>query len=171
MRTENQGRAPIAGDGVIHPAQLTAIAALLLNDHVWKAAWPGVVTGKISDFAGLAFFPSLLVGAWEITCAALKRPFKPSRGVLFTAAIATALVFSLVKLWPPAGTAYRLGWAAMQWPFLALAALGSGRSTPALHPVALVQDPTDLVALPAIAVAVWTGLGRVRRRAPGQQGR
>lgn len=32
---------------------LTALGILLLNDHVLKAAYPGWLTGKLSDFAGL----------------------------------------------------------------------------------------------------------------------
>ena len=31
-----------------------------MNDHVLKHACPGVVTGKLSDFAGLFFFPLFL---------------------------------------------------------------------------------------------------------------
>ena len=156
------GRAPLAGESVIHPASLAAIAALILNDHVWKAAWPGVVTGKISDFAGLAFFPLLLVSVWEITRSVLGLPWKPSRRALFAAVTATAVVFTLVKLWPPAGDAYRFGWAVLQWPFRAIGKLAAGRLLPPLRPVALVQDPTDLVALPALAVAIWVGLRRIR---------
>src|SRR5690606_8292496 len=48
---------PVAGDGLLHPAPLAAIGLLLLNDHWLKAAFPGSITGKLSDFAGLAFFP------------------------------------------------------------------------------------------------------------------
>ena len=153
---------PVAGEGVLHPASLVAIAALLLNDHWWKAAWPGLVTGKISDFAGLAFFPSLLVGAWEIALSALGRECRPSRRALFTAALATSLVFAAVKLWAPAGDLYRVGLASFQWPFLALLKLTQGRALPPLRPVALTQDPTDLAALPALGIAIWAGLGRAR---------
>lgn len=35
------------------PWFLAAIALLITNDHLLKNAWPGVVTGKVSDFAGL----------------------------------------------------------------------------------------------------------------------
>ncbi|HEY6126041.1 MAG TPA: hypothetical protein VIV63_15415 [Steroidobacteraceae bacterium] len=31
-----------------------ALAALLINDHVLKQSYPGLITGKLSDFAGLA---------------------------------------------------------------------------------------------------------------------
>ncbi|WP_214110124.1 hypothetical protein [Acrocarpospora catenulata] len=43
-----------------HPLNVAAVVVLLLNDHVFKALWPGVVTGKLSDFAGLLVAPPLL---------------------------------------------------------------------------------------------------------------
>jgi len=42
------------------PWFFAAIGALLLNDHVLKGIWPGWVTGKLSDFAGLAVVSALL---------------------------------------------------------------------------------------------------------------
>ena len=36
------------------------MALLGLNDHVLKGAFPGLITGKLSDFAGLVFFPLVL---------------------------------------------------------------------------------------------------------------
>ncbi|NNE12877.1 MAG: hypothetical protein HKN41_11615 [Ilumatobacter sp.] len=35
------------------PLFAASIAVLLINDHVLKAAWPGLVTGKLSDVAGV----------------------------------------------------------------------------------------------------------------------
>lgn len=43
---------------------LLALGALLLNDHVWKAAFHNGVTGKLSDFTGLYAF------AWVGLCLA-----------------------------------------------------------------------------------------------------
>jgi hypothetical protein len=51
---------PVPGDGLLHPIVLLAIGILLINDHVLKSAWPGAVTGKLSDIAGLVFFPLLV---------------------------------------------------------------------------------------------------------------
>ncbi|HET7846788.1 MAG TPA: hypothetical protein VFL72_04790, partial [Acidimicrobiia bacterium] len=42
-----------------------AVLTLLINDHVLKGNAPGWLTGKLSDFAGLLFFPflaTLIVG-------------------------------------------------------------------------------------------------------------
>jgi len=43
-----------------HPFSVLGLALLLLNDHLLKQVWPGVVTGKLSDLAGLLMFPPLL---------------------------------------------------------------------------------------------------------------
>ncbi len=43
-----------------HPASLAAIVLLLANDHGLKQAHPSALTGKLSDLAGLLFFPFLM---------------------------------------------------------------------------------------------------------------
>ena len=43
-----------------HPVTVLALAVLIVNDHVLKAAYPGWVTGKLSDAAGLVVAPALL---------------------------------------------------------------------------------------------------------------
>lgn len=141
---------------LLHPVSLAAIALLVLNDHVLKAAWPGALTGKLSDVAGMIFFPLLL--------AAVAQQLRPSlrlRPTVIACAALTALVFASIKVWPLAGDAYRVGLGALQWPFRALAAALSGNGVPGLAPVALTPDVTDLLAVPAVLVAVWlTGPGR-----------
>jgi hypothetical protein len=41
-------------------APLAALIVLILNDHVLKHACPGIVTGKLSDFAGVFLLAALL---------------------------------------------------------------------------------------------------------------
>jgi hypothetical protein len=141
-------------DALLSPVALAGVALLLLNDHVLKHAYPGWVTGKLSDVAGLVFFPLFLVAIWELVA---RRD--PTTRALAVACATTAVVFALVKLGPLAGV-YRYGLAAAQWPFRALLTL----SLPRLAPVALVQDPTDLLALPALIVPWLVGRRRVRAR-------
>jgi hypothetical protein len=43
-----------------HPLTVVAVVLLLLNDHLFKLLWPGPVTGKLSDVAGLIVAPPLL---------------------------------------------------------------------------------------------------------------
>ena len=52
---------------LLHPLPLAAIALTALNDHLLKGsgALPGWLTGKLSDFAGLFFFPIAVVAAWR----------------------------------------------------------------------------------------------------------
>ena len=133
------------------PVGLGAITLLVVNDHVLKVASPGLVTGKLSDVAGLMFFPLLL--------AAIAEQLGVRRGLatIITATIATGAAFAAVKLWAPAGDAYRVGLGVLQWPFRAVAACGTGRALPALRSVTLVADPSDLFALCALGVPILVG--------------
>lgn len=142
-----------AAAGLVHPVPLVAMAVLALNDHWGKAAFPGFVTGKLSDLAGLAFFPLLLQAAWEVVS---RRP--PSRRALVAATIATGAVFAATKTLPAATSVWAWALGALQWPALALV---TGQARPV--PVAAVCDPTDLLALPALGIAVWTGWARTGR--------
>ena len=44
------------------PVAVVSLVLLVLNDHVLKQAWPGVVTGKLSDVAGLVVAPPSAFG-------------------------------------------------------------------------------------------------------------
>ena len=46
--------------GFAHPVTIGALVVLIANDHWWKQAAPGPVTGKLSDVAGLLLLPPLL---------------------------------------------------------------------------------------------------------------
>jgi hypothetical protein len=84
---------------LLHPVSLIAIATLVINDQVLKARWPSWWTGKLSDVAGMVFFPLLLSalcgGRWRRACI-----------------VATMLAFTLIKIWAPATAAceHVLGW-------------------------------------------------------------
>ena len=138
----------IATRTLTHPVSLGAIALLVINDHVLKQLAPGVITGKLSDFAGLVFFPLLLAAAAEH--ARIRRGTQ----TVLVAALATAAVFAAIKVCAPAAEAYRVGLAALQWPFRAVRAVLTGEAMPRLARVAHVADRTDLVALVALAVPI-----------------
>lgn len=139
------GRSPLA-----HPWSLLAIAVLIVNDHLLKWVWPGVVTGKLSDFAGLVCFPLLLLALLEPWC-----PRGRDRRVAGLVAGLTALGFAMVKTWPPANHAHAVAWGLLQWPGAAVQAWLAGSPSPPRFEVECVRDPTDLIALPAVLVAVW----------------
>ena len=50
---------------LLHPVALAALATLLVNDHVLKAAWPGWWTGKLSDLAALIVGPIAVAAVWQ----------------------------------------------------------------------------------------------------------
>lgn len=148
----------------VHPAPLAALALLALNDHVLKGSGilPGAVTGKLSDFAGLVFFPLLLTALADTLALALNRLAAAAnlglrldaslrRWKLIAATAATALAFGSIQLFPEAVRIYTS----------ATAALG--------FPSTVRMDPTDLMALPALIVPYLVGmsrLGSTRGRAP-----
>lgn len=107
-----------------HPATLVAVLVLLVNDHVAKHLWPGFVTGKLSDVAGLVVAPALLA------CVL------PRRADL-AAVVLTGIGFTLVKT-----TQVGAELASEAWTWVA-------------GPSRVLADPTDLLALPALGLALW----------------
>jgi hypothetical protein len=138
----------IATRALVKPCVLLAIALLVLNDHVLKSAAPGAVTGKLSDVAGLVFFPLLLAAAAET--------FGVRHGMrtVVAATVATGVAFAAIKLSASAGDVYRVGLAILQWPARAIAAVVGREPLPGLGHVSLVRDPSDLVALVALTVPI-----------------
>jgi hypothetical protein len=136
-----------ARDLMLHPLALAAVAVLVANDHWWKASHPGWWTGKLSDIAGLAFFPLLVLVIAERVVASRAR-------ALALAITVTATGFAWVKTVPVASALFGHVLGVAQWPGAAIVALWHG--TPIAGPIAagVVTDPTDLLALPAVAVAV-----------------
>lgn len=72
-----------------HPVFTGSVALLAVNDHVLKARWPGLVTGKLSDIAGVIM---VAVAFTAVT----------GRATLSTRL--TAVAFTLLKTWPPVAT-------------------------------------------------------------------
>ncbi|HVE82664.1 MAG TPA: hypothetical protein VND93_07440 [Myxococcales bacterium] len=129
-----------------HPVPLAAVLALVVNDHLLKGSGlvPGSVTGKLSDVAGLFFFPVLLaaVGFALLRRAGAGEP-RHRRAISVGAVAATAAAFAALKLWPAFNALVERAWGAN------------------------ALDATDLLALPAVVLAgAW--LWRARRpAAPG----
>jgi hypothetical protein len=44
-----------------HPVFVAATAVLAVNDHIAKQRWPGIITGKLSDFAGVILVAVVLM--------------------------------------------------------------------------------------------------------------
>lgn len=157
-------RAP--GAGMLHPLAVASLLILVLNDRILKAEMPGALTGKLSDFAGMALVPLFLQAAFEVArsrsgggCSA-----RASNRVLAGAALATALGFSLVELVPAVEAVYRIGLGLVQWPFHVAARLASSAPLPELRPVQATSDVTDLLALPMAWIAYRVGRVRGKKR-------
>jgi hypothetical protein len=144
-------RALPAGE-FLHPIPLAALLLLIANDWWLKpSAWAsGLVTGKLSDVAGLVFFPLLLTASANCAALGLHRlgvpiDFTLRRYKAYAAIALTGLVFSLVKLSP----------ACNHLILEAVGALG-------LHP-SVMLDPTDLYTLPALGIAWLVARSEIAR--------
>ena len=54
------------GDLLLSPWALVSVAIILINDHALKGAFGNMVTGKLSDVAGVFLFPLLLLSVFEV---------------------------------------------------------------------------------------------------------
>lgn len=135
-----------------HPASLTALGVLLLNDHLLRRVWPSWFTGKIGDFAWLFFAPFVVAAvlAWLVPLRGARR----EKAIGLLAFTLTGSVFALAKTVP-------------------------GVHAWLLHvterlldlSISLRRDPTDLIALVMMAFS-WRLWARQRPctpslRAPG----
>jgi hypothetical protein len=138
---------PRFGRELLHPLPLGAAGLLALNDHVLKGSGllPGLVTGKLSDFAGLFAFPVLLFAGLDLlTLGWASGPRRRARVALLLATL-TAAVFCAVKLDP--GVNAQLS-----------AVVGP-----------MLLDPSDLIALPSAALgALWLSRSRSTDEQRGQ---
>jgi hypothetical protein len=134
-----------------HPLTLASVGLLLLNDHVLKVVMPSPLTGKLSDLAGLFFFPFLLAVSLGLI---LDRVRVPARRTVALAFGLTLIWFTLVKTWPWANAltatapSMLLGW-----------------------PVLIARDPTDLIALAVLwpAWQLWLQLEQTpSQKSPGK---
>jgi hypothetical protein len=110
-----------------HPGSVLALVLLVLNDHVLKQAWPGWVTGKLSDVAGLVVAPLLLAAV--LTLVRTPRAVTVALG-------ATGAGFVLCKTSAAGAAVTSSVWSLMGTPTMMRA------------------DVTDLLALPAL-YAAW----------------
>lgn len=69
MPTLNKGSAwenTLDAPYFFHPLILSSVLLLIVNDHFFKYKFPGLVTGKLSDFAGVFFVPFFLCAIFNI---------------------------------------------------------------------------------------------------------
>lgn len=150
--SDGPGRRALPAGEFLHPAPLAAVALLVLNDHALKGAglFPAWLTGKLSDFAGLLFFPLLCTACADCLLlvaarAGLRVDFSLRRWKIGAAAALTGLLFAAIKLWEPAAAALAG----------VLSALGFDAT--------IVADPTDLVALAILPIPLLLARREIAR--------
>jgi hypothetical protein len=80
------------------PVPLAAVAVLALNDHVLERAFPGRLTGKLSDLVGCFVLP-LFLSAVLAFVTRWRAPFRLALGAAVTVGF-----FAAIKLSPPAAS-------------------------------------------------------------------
>ena len=132
---------------------LLCVVLLVVNDWVLKrqfrTGFAHDVVGKLSDVAGLAFAPVVLTAAIGLALAVAARlgaRVDPSltRRRLLACIVATGAVFAAIKLSPDAAALFV-------------------RALSFIRPATVYLDRTDLLTLPALAVAYWIGRDELRR--------
>lgn len=136
---------------LLRPLLLGTILLLALNDWVFKSAYPGPVTGKLSDIAGLFAFPLVAWGAIDLLRSRFSRSSEQSAtglAPLFGVGVALAVFFTLLKLDPTTRALYL---APYEWVGIS---------------AAVAPDPTDLFCLPLIGLAFGYGYWHLRQPVP-----
>ncbi|MCA9984566.1 MAG: hypothetical protein KDE59_09740 [Anaerolineales bacterium] len=111
-----------------HPLSLTMVGLLLLNDRLLKWQFASWWTGKLSDVAGLFFFPFVLTTVISL--------FWRRRSVGPATIFLVGWLFTLIKVIPAINELAIQLWSAL---------LNA--------PVAIALDPSDLLALPVLGLA------------------
>lgn len=106
-----------------HPLILSALFITALNDHILKDYFHNAITGKISDFSGLFFFPVFLYALYDLIKYPKSAHEKINLKKMAWCVLATDVVFCVVKF-----TGVRL------WLMSFL-------------PVQIVNDPSDVLAI------------------------
>ncbi|MFG2820107.1 hypothetical protein ACGFX4_11835 [Kitasatospora sp. NPDC048365] len=131
----NEGERAVAVGAALrwvgNPGTVAAVLVLAFNDRVGKRAWPGVVTGKLSDVAWMLVAPPVL--ALLLTPVLRLRGNRPA----VVGIGGTAVAFALAKSGPVGGEVASWVWSL------------SG------VPSRIKGDPTDLVVLPLLVLAWW----------------
>ena len=134
-------------------APLVATVLLVVNDTWAKSHWPGFVTGKASDAAGLFLLPVVLIAALEVARNLSGLPWVDRRRDAAIVGIAVACGFVGVKGAPLGATLYGHVLGVVRWPLSAMINVAAGQGLPGLGVVDVVADPSDILTLPAVLLA------------------
>lgn len=148
---------PLPMGEFLQPIVLLATGVTAINDHLFKTAGllPSIITGKLSDIAGLIFFPLFLTAFVDTFLFFIGKifsklriggtvPYRLTHRKLLLSCILTGIFFSALQLSPPAKEVY-----VAVHRFIGI------------H-VQVTQDPTDLIALFSLPLAYRLGRPFVR---------
>lgn len=152
-RQVRQARQALPGGLLVRPVPIVAGVVLTFNDHVLKAQIGDTITGKMSDAAGLVFVPLLLLALVELGRAACRVAWPITyRDVTCVVLIVGGALVSAKLSVPVAHVLGDVG-GVLRYPF-------RGR----FNAVTITHDPSDLLTIPALAVAVLEGASVIRWR-------
>lgn len=149
MRTHHDRPGAAVRRTLVSPGFLLALGVLLLNDHVLKPHLPGMLSGKLSDFAGL-----FIVGMLVVAIAGVRRaPLSLVAVAVLFAFWKSPLADAAIAFWS-AIAPYRIGRVVDYTDLLALPmlllAFRYGRSMKPINPRRLVLVP--VIVLTAFGV-------------------
>jgi hypothetical protein len=134
------------------PIFLGAIVLLAFNDHVLKQTVPGLITGKLSDFAGVivvAIVLSVVVGRrWAVALTAIG--FAALKTVPGVNLLAAPLLGGVTLADPSDVIGLAILWPLYHWLGRAAPELGDQKDGPVPRLV-----PRNLLAVPALAAALF----------------
>ncbi len=123
----------------IHPLPLLAVVLTGVNDHYLKYQFAGMITGKLSDFTGLFYFPLFLCAVVVLLVRLFRKDFVFNRGLLLAAIVFTDVVFCIMKLNANIKDLF------VQW------------FSNHVFAIVVTSDPTDLVAVSASLACYFFG--------------
>lgn len=149
----------VYGGVLLHPLSLLCLAIWAINDHYGKGAWPGWLSGKLSDVVSLVGF-ALICGAFvEVLCGLARVELARAQSLGLRAcqigAVSAAVVMIGINIWPTWAEAYEVGLGAAQWSVVSAWRWLIDQPIPPLYRVSLTMDPTDAFTVPAALGGPW----------------
>jgi len=113
----------------IHPVPLSAVFLMSLNDHWLKYQFPGIFTGKLSDFCGVFYLPIFILALLAV----FDELFKLNKFFLNPRSVIAAILFTDFLM-----ILVKLSAASARWIEEFFANY--------LFQIQMTQDPTDLIS-------------------------